>query len=484
MRSSSRLGERRLLGRTLECVPMSLRVTTRVPRAGLLSLLAVAGLAGSCAPRPSGPPNVLLVTLDALRADHVSAFGYERETTPHLDWLIERGRVFDPMIPTGCSTKASLTSLVTALDYGHHRMLAHQAVLEPEHLTLAEVFSEAGYRTAGVLATPHLAAEFGYDQGYDDYVDFADTEDHVVGAAEVERAALELLDRAGDPRPFFLHVHFQEPHPPWRHGSPWLEASETDGPESFFGRGCNYLPTSEQLAAVTAAERRRLVALYDGALRRADQGIGALLDALRKRGALSQTLVAVTTDHGLELLDRSAATHGENPFDEVVRSFFVVYDGRAEIEGEIEAFRGQSRIQDVGATLLGGAGLAVPERFDGVDLLDPEAAPPRLAFVKCYNAEVVRSLRYKLADVHHPSPQSGRRHPVGLEEGLHLYDLQRDPAETVNLRDREPELVARLSAALEIFRGQRALEAATLRDEDSEISDVMRERLRALGYID
>jgi len=293
-------------------LPIDLSTSCR----GLCVLLASVSILVSCSERPippQGAKNVIVLTLDGLRQDHLSAFGYSRRTSPNLDWLAENSLVFRNMVPSSCSTKASLTSLFTSLGYEDHQIIEHRAKLPDDRLTLAEVFYEAGWHTEAFVATAHLAGELNYDQGFEIYHDFASMEKRYVTADRLVGSALDSLAgrSESEDRPFFYYMHIEEPHPPWTRGSPWLIAgSEVERP---FDKGCTYIPTQEQRAALTERDREDMVALYDGAIRYADVWIGALLSALRKSDLLQNTVIAVSTDHGYELLDRYAMTHGMNP---------------------------------------------------------------------------------------------------------------------------------------------------------------------------
>ena len=456
--------------------------------AATLLALASCSIGNACrapeptAPSPPGAKNVILLTLDGMRQDHVSFFGYPRQTTPNLDTLAEQGLAFPTIVPSGCSTKASLTSLFTSMDYSRHKLIDHGAVLDGDFVTLAESFHAQGYETAGYVATPHLSASMDFDQGFDHYRDFTSSDEDYIRADMIITAMLEDLRGrlAESGRPFFVYAHLEEPHPPWRHGSPWLEDDEPS--ERFFDRGCTFVPAPEELSSVDERKKRNLIAKYDGAARYADDWLGVLLATLRSLDLMKDTVIAVSTDHGIELLDRYSGTHGYNPFDEVVRGFLVVYDGRDQLPAlDTDAIQG--RIFDVGPTLLSLAGLPIHPSLQGIDLIhDAESLPP-LAFVKCYNAEVVRSLNYKLIAL--DFSEEGRNPPPGMREEMLLFDLRNDPGETVNVRDELPDVFAALQQGLNAYREEHSrgfTPATPLPDEV--IDPETLERLKSLGYVE
>lgn len=468
-----RLGQRPQIGYQSR-LPMRALVTRSVVPA---ALLALAGTGWQChrTDAPAARPvrkNVVLITLDGLRQDHLSGLGYARPTSPRIDWLAQRGLVYRTIVPTSCSTKGSLTSLFTALDMATHRIADHHAVLEDSYLTLAEVFRAAGYQTAAFVASPHLTAEMNYSQGFEIYEDFEDAP-RFVPADRLVRGMGEFLRQRSPAAPFFLYAHFQEPHPPWLHPSPWLTEPELSN--KFFS--CTHVPSAAELATIDAGKRSRLVAKYDGAIRFADEQIGILVDQLRQRQLLEHTLIAIATDHGIELMERYSATHGYNPFDEVVRNFLVLYDGDGKLPS-LDTGRIQGRIFDIGPTLMRRVGLDVPAVMQGVDLLNDAARLPEFAFTHCYMGYVVRSGDRKLVSVRFPTRKN---RPPGMEDGDRLFDLRADPGERRDVKEQQPEAFARLQAALAGYRAEwegdapPAAPTPRLRPET-------RERMRALGY--
>lgn len=430
---------------------------------------------------PSGAPNVVLITLDGLRQDHLSAFGYARKTSPNIDWLAERGLAFSEIVPSSCSTKISLTSLLTAQDAPHHGLSDHEDVLPEETLTLAEVFQSHGYETAAFVATAWIARSLNFDQGFGVYQDFRDREERAIRADLVVGEASDFLwSRPDDAkRPFFMYLHVHEPHPPWWGGSPWLEGEERDS--RFFGKWCGYVPSDAELDALPEQTRHNLVARYDGAIHYADAWIGALLATMRRLDLLRNTVVAISTDHGMGMLSHYSGGHGFTPFEEVTRGFLVLYDGRRQPEGPAPQIQG--RIFDIGPTLLAKAGIAVPEGLDGVDLLGDAARLPEYAFSTCYSGEVARSREYKLVRFDRALYDEHGAWPRGVTGEWMLFDLKADPKETRDVSDERPEVFARMRDVL-VARAP----GVEPHQADPKILESLdphsAERLRGLGYLE
>ena len=253
--------------------------------------------------------------------------------------------------------------------------------------------------------------------------------------------------------------------------------------ERPFSKGCTYIPSPQEIAALTPAERERVIASYDGAIQYADLWIGLLLATLRSLGQLENTVIAVSTDHGMELMERYSYGHGQTPYDEVTRIFLMLFDGGAPIQAGADALRAQGRLFDIGPTLLARAGLPVPATHEGVDLLS--ARPPELAYSACYNATVVRSNDFKLVEFALDGKWSKERNPPGdRASGDYLYDLRADPHELTNAAALHPDQVARMREGLTAYRTRLGAAAASEPADASDLDETSRARLEALGYLE
>jgi arylsulfatase A-like enzyme len=446
----------------------------------LLSLLLAIGCSSPTEPPKPKKKNVILITLDALRQDHLSAFGYTRQTSPNIDWLALNGVSFRTVVTTGCAPRVAMTSLFTSQPFSWAQ-LQNGTTLSESSTTMAEAFAAGGYQTAGFVASPVLARETGFGQGFEKYVDFADgPADYVTADVAVQAAIDHLKARAADAPPFFLYVSLLEPHPPWKHASPWLTSAEASN--SFFDQSCTYIPTGDEIALLGTDQKEHLIAKYDGALRFADEQIGNLIKHLRTSGQLGNTIIAVTTDYGFELLDRFSVSHDYNPFDEVVRIPLVIFDQTTSFKDAIPKAV-QARIFDVGPTLMGLAGVAFPAGVEGIDLLNRAQDVPELAFVHCTDADVVRSLEYKLIDFDlAPVRQRVRQMPEGLEDGVKFYALRSDPREELDAQGSGGEHLQKMQGALASFRSALGREPMHLAESGAGVAPKTRERLRVLGY--
>ncbi len=303
---------------------------------------AVAGALAGCRPDAAAdaraPRRIFLVTVDTLRADHTSLYGYGRETTPRLDALAPSGVLFADAVAQWPKTGASFASMFTGRYPQTTGMMQKAALRIPEtYLTLPEMLHEAGYSTAAVVSNAVLGAKLGWDSGFDEYLqtwgegDFP-TEAHLfrdlVHAPRVNGLALPLLDRhAGDER-LFVWVHYTDPHAPYvlppGETNPFLDDAHSGGGEHVREQVPRHVARAYRLGV--QRERRYYVAQYDANVRLADRAIGDLLDHARRLGLLDDALVIFTADHGESLGEHGSwFEHGPLPYNTTARVPLLVF---------------------------------------------------------------------------------------------------------------------------------------------------------------
>ncbi len=463
------------------------------PRQILVAALIAIGLAGLgwLANLPEAPPgrlNVLLITVDTLRVDHLSCYGYDRPTTPHLDLLASRGTRYLRSVSQAPHTHPSMASLLTSV---YPTELGGELKYIPYHLpTLAEVFANAGYRTAAVSSNAWIKSALGFDQGFRHFdqtsamSEFYADEQRATwkNAGDVTAAGLAWL-AANAEKPFFLWLHYLDPHHPYEPPAPWdTRFRSTDLPQSAWLTRLRQLPTGKQTEELAArarqndesarAEFRAVVDLYDGEIAFTDEQIGRVLHRLVELGVENQTVVAFTADHGEEFLDHGAWGHSHTLFDELIHVPLILrYPGQAEPGG----VRSQLvRTLDLAPTLLTLAQLEVPKTMAGRNLLAldrarPEKDPPAVSVLTKTRQFSIESEGFKLIT----APRAG---------ALLLFNLAEDSGEQHDLAATEPRRVEALQGALEKTLGALPQGAST-EVRDHMLDRATREQLEALGYV-
>jgi arylsulfatase A-like enzyme/tetratricopeptide (TPR) repeat protein len=422
--------------------------------AAVLALVAVGAFlwarrADRAAPRER--PHVLLVTIDTLRADAVSAYGNPAASTPVLDALAARGARFTTAVANVPLTGPSHASILTGLIPVRHGVRDNGGFVLPDEVpVLTERFRDAGYRTAAFVSGYPLVRRFGFGRGFDTYDDSLPHGNDPRRAPYVERSADRTTDLvlrwleapaaapADGGTPWFLWVHYYDPHAP-------------------------YEPPGD-LATRFAARP------YYGEAAFVDRQLGRLLRRLDERGWSSRTLVLVTSDHGESLGEHGEDSHGIFVYDSTLRVPWIMAGPGIPAGGMVDTV---ARLVDVAPTLLECAGIAGPGDVDGRSLCGASAGRP-LRDEPTYAESLSSLLHMGWAPLH-----AWRTRQWKLIEAprLELYDLEKDPAEAHNLAGERPDLVQQMRRPL-----QAAMSAPTplaAKAVDAEAA----ERLAALGYV-
>lgn len=413
----------------------------------------------------SGPsertrPNVLIVTIDTLRADRVGAYGATTARTPTLDRLAAEGLRATDAIAQAPITMPSHASLFTGLYPPAHGVRDNgTAALSNGVVTLAQRLDGAGYTTHAFVSAVVLSRLYGLDRGFASYDDDLWAEDAPRMFMIRERPARRTADRflewferwktdpkAGRGRPFFAWVHFFDPHQP-------LEAALED--------------------RVGAASP------YDAEVTAADRATGRVIDALRTAGVLDDTIVIVTADHGESLGEHGEATHAIFVYDATVRVPLIVRHPATLPAGRV--YEGPVRLVDVMPTVLGWLGLQGGAQTQGVDLgaaWKGAAQPPLLAQ---YTESLLSELGFGMAPLHAIRKDGFKWIRAPRSE---LYDLRADPGELKNLHPSSDGRLTGIAAELD-KELDAVLQASAPRGEAREnpMTRETLETLQSLGYL-
>ena len=451
--------------------------------------ISTAGVPGKGFPAAGGAPaqgmNVILMSIDSLRADHLGAYGYKRETSPVIDRLAREGVLFRHCSSTTSWTLPAHMSLLTGRSLLGHGVVGDDRALSPGVDTLAESFLEAGYSTGAVVSAPYVNSRYGFDRGFQRYDDDTISFDTNESSYKSVTAPL-LIDTATDwidgnsERPFFLFLHFWDVHYDFAPGPPYDTMFDPDYQGSVTGDDFYFSP--EIHAGMDPRDLEHVKALYDGEIRLVDDHIGKLIAYLEKRGLAERTVIVVTADHGDEFFEHGKKGHHRTLYEEVLAVPLVVYvPGYRPARGMIQA---ESSVIDVMPTVLGLTGIPVPTRVEGMDWTPALAGgipQQRLGvFAELYrkgslNVQV-SSVRARQKTIHHFDYRK-----------LESYDLRADPGEQDGLpASAEPttqsldRLTHWLNQRWGAYSRREKKEGITPVVVDAKTTDA----LRALGYIE
>jgi arylsulfatase A-like enzyme len=464
------------------------------------ALAAAALVLSACEPRKPPLPtpaatapvvprtNVVLITIDTLRADHLGAYGYRRPTSPRLDAFARRAVVFDQAYTYWPKTRGSFVAMMSGRRDSQSGYGKSHPLLLDFNPTLAEVLKGAGYRTAAVVDNPNVAAQHGYARGFDRYRETWLKEENLPTEIDRTRAitgdGIAFLEQAGPDQPFFLWLHYVNPHAPYTPPAPYDTAFLTDGAADRGPR----LRTVDGFVGGIRKEwavpgRDRLgyyVAQYDGEIAAVDQEVGKVLDALDRSPHAARTLVVVTSDHGESLGEHDYYfDHGQDLHDPCLRIPLLVAE---------PGVGGGTRSSELASTLD-----LVPTVLDAVKV----SYPPDLA-----GTSLLPALRGRALDRDRLFARNDRNLSAGFDArwkavatpresafAYALFDRQADPGETRDVSKTKPDDLRAARRELELFvqrwdsewaRTRRLLEGkageAPVRPEDCE-------QLVALGYI-
>jgi arylsulfatase A-like enzyme len=428
--------------------------------------------------------NVLLISIDTLRADHLHVYGYGRDTSPNIDDFARQAVLFEQNINTGGGTLPVHASMFTSLPPTVHGVWADNGkVLASERVTLAEQLHAAGYQTRGYTGGGFVQAKFGLGQGFDYFYDEG-------GDFKLELPLLNewLVPHRGGK--FFLFLHTYDVHSgydklPYDHGKPFNDRF-TAGLDNLFDGCRNGVCASELLGAVnrdvesgkraagdvfTPPQIEYMKGLYDGGIAYVDAQLGFLFEELKALGLWDKTIIVLTADHGEEFAEHGMFLHDQN-YDEIARVPLLIrfpygaYGGRriSELVSTLEIM----------PTILDVLGIPASPEVEGRSVM-PLIAGGREGRPWVYMAGALEKLRTPAWSLF----------AAGTGPAL-LYDLRRDPGETVDVLAAHPETAAALYAHYLAERRQdlRAWRGLLMKGPGAlvHLSQSDRARLRALGY--
>lgn len=340
-------------------------------------------------------PNVILLIIDTQRADHLSLYGYHRNTSPNIDRFAQDSVVFDDAVSPSSWTIPSHASIFTGRYIGEHMANTQTQFLNPDELTIAEILKDNGYYTAGFVANAYLKARYGYHQGfmtYEDRVDFFEFNvkydsynlmeymkvfipsvhkgfmrlahsDNEMNVEEMHAKILPWIDKNHD-KTFFLFINYMDVHDPYNLGMDYLHLYSNASRTRAEDVANNFNLDQGRNNPVTVEEVELLKALYDSEIRYFDHHIQELFDKLEAYGLMENTILIITGDHGEEFYEHNGWLHGQTLYEEVIHVPLIIH-----YPGE-QGKRVQTRVNNINlfSTILEFTGIPEPNEVDSTSL--------------------------------------------------------------------------------------------------------------------
>ncbi len=401
-------------------------------------------------------PNVILVTMDTTRADHLGCYGYPNIRTPNLDALAGRGVVFEQAATATPLTLPSHCTIMTGMYPTYHGVRVNgNTALNDEQTTLAEVLEAQGYQTRAFIAAFVLDGRWGLKQGFQHYDDQFDLKKYKhLDLGEVQRPGNEIMDAAlawleeKKAAPFFAWIHLYDPHVPYAPPEPY--ASE-------YGR-------------------RGPAGLYDGEIAFMDEQIGRCVSWLERSGLDKSTVMVLVGDHGEGLGSHGEGTHGYFVYDYALHVPFLAVTPFPEMRGK--RVPSEVSTSDVFPTLLTLAGVATPLKVQGRSLVPLMFHPGRKDEVPAYGEAMASNIQFGWSGLHALRTPHYKYIDAPRAE---LYDLVRDPGEQANVLAEFPDLARRMKGELDRIMAETSVGAP--KQQAANLDKETMERLSALGYV-
>lgn len=423
------------------------------------------------------PPNVVVILIDALRADVLGPYGYTaRNTTPTLNRFASRSVVFEHVISQAGWTVPSVASLFTGVDPQAHQVLTFKAKLSSAHQTMAEQFKAGGYSTTGLLKSIVVEAERGYSQGFENYTVINPKSNQADGESgrELTDAAISFLEtQKSASKPFFLYLHYMDVHSPYKAPEPYYSKYRNPaytGPVSGAHKQIedDYMKGGK---TPSAADIQQMKDLYDAEVEYWDAQFGRFMQALVSSGMDPNTIVVVTADHGEAFFEHPGNVFHGNVYHENINIPLIM-----KIPGVAAArYSNWAQSIDIPPTLADLTGIAKGKYWQG-----HSQAP----VIKKTGAAPSDAVACEYADFRTVIDSNSKKLILGMQGGPVLFDLKQDPLELKNIASSNSADVERLRAILDA-RTAAAHQLATNfpPDEATDLTPEQIEQLKALGYL-
>jgi len=439
------------------------------------------------------PQNVIIVSIDTLRADHLGCYGYSRDTSPSIDSLAQDSALFQNAYSTSPWTLPAHVSLLTGLNCVNHQVYMENDKIPRSLVTLTDVLRNNNFFSSAFTGGGFVSSAFGFSEGFDFYRETLSGIYNNQAAEWVGQEVVNWIDKNKD-KNFFLFVHTYQPHNPYSCPAPYnslflgedAKWEEVDLLKHIGGKKGIYKKLPEN-------ERQNIIDLYDGEIRYTDEKlIKPLIDKLKKTGLYDRSMIIITSDHGEEFFEHQGWEHGHSLYNELITIPLIIkFPG--------SKFRSQKKdgivsLVDIMPTVVEELGLRVPDLdLDGkslIPLLKGREKGDRSFLAdkagNLLNSHIPQKIatnqgrdKFILNKKYSPEDTDFFKYPPPVFSSVELYDLDQDHTEVSNIADKQPEKAKRfLDRINDIY--QKAKKRAM---EKVEIDKELLEQLKTLGYL-
>jgi hypothetical protein len=343
--------------------------------------------------------NVILIVIDALRADHLGCYDYSRDTSPEIDKLAKEGIIFKNMLAQCSWTKPATASILTGLYPRSHGGDGGNRILARVNL-LPEILSKHGYRSYAFVSNSFVSKSFGFDQGFEKFYFFQEKVEKsnsniYVSSDEINRSISKFILQLKDTNKNFIYIHYMDPHYPYTPKEKYFSIlNKREFIASF--------PLQESISAINGQKRRRLIKeainAYDDEILYNDKIIGKLIQTLKSKNMYSNSIIIITSDHGEEFFEHGKVEHGSSLYDELLKVPLIIRLPD-KIHETIDEIANQV---DILPTILSLLKISIPENIEGIDLLNNKRNSNPISYAELRSSKItlssIRTSKHKLIE--------------------------------------------------------------------------------------
>lgn len=430
--------------------------------------------------------NIILISLDTLRADHLSCYGYERDTSPYLDRLVEDSVFFEDVFAHSSWTLPSHLSMLFSLNGASHQVYYNTQKIDNSLPSIASYLRDNGYITYGFTGGGYVSSIYGFSKGFDWY-------DEPVGGRNAPLAddeAGRLYEYTSDwieknqDKQFFLFLHTFQIHGPYKCPEPWIE-TYLDENAQWKGIGLRLLLEEKGMNfPFTQEQRENIKALYDGEIKYTDEAlIKPLVEFLKNKGLYDNTLLIITSDHGEEFYEHGGWLHSRTLYNELIRVPLIIKFPASKYKGT--KVKPKARLIDIMPTVLDLCSINYPK-----DSLEGESLINLISGDETEDRSFISDLAYK--DIYDPCPaliatNEGdikviiEKSKTGIKN-IETYDIDNDPEEqSKSVFQKAVKARTEILAFIDKYYKEKFL--VQRKKGQVQLDEKMKEKLRALGYL-